>query len=143
MISDVLQTTIDLDLGGKVFTFAPLTYKDWAALEKWVRFYDYYAIRDVDGNTDAAKHVLDKCLGKAVSMAELDRYLALPSGQIELIYLSVRRNHPEATKDELAELVTFGELENVVEVIQRLSLPTPEEGSGSGSAKKKQRRKSN
>ncbi len=132
MTEQLHPQTLTLKLAdGKDYSFKPLTYSDWDDLSTALQFSGYNRIKDQPW---ASKAELKEALTIAMSMRptqeQLEQYLSSSEGLTEILYLSLRKNHPQMKRKDVAGLFTMKDqdmLLTISEFIQKTSLPDPEE----------------
>lgn len=93
-------------LGDKTYTISPLTLNDWAAYTRVVQFHDYMDIKDDPLIPDELKAItLQECVKKQIGIHgyEVMESYDTPWGLLEFAYLSLKKQHPEVSRETLAD----------------------------------------
>ena len=111
--AEVTAAPLPVVLGGKTYLCSPFCDEDFGVFERFAQ--DKYldiAFRNVDKLKDQAckDRLIDKAYEESIRVtftsAEGMRQMATPKGMVLLVWLSLRKNHPEETLDTISELLS-------------------------------------
>ncbi len=128
---------IHITLGKKEYRVSPLRDADYGEYEVWVqdRFVSVAKRTTKDLEPEERDSILKDAVSKAgamtISSPEALRLMGSVEGAAMLMYLSIRRRHPDITYDEMVKLLTDPEnLEYAMEKYDTLMGPekTPKKG---------------
>ena len=125
-LPDMAGAAAEIQLNGSVYRLSPLQLAEFAEFERWV---DDEPIRRARRNLDGlsfelqskmleqAQHESSSTAGASQRQARIATQMSSMEGVCYLIWLSLRRNHPEL---ELATLAGLISLDNLPYIQQRL-----------------------
>ena len=136
-LADMAGASRPLTLGGKEYFLSPLSLGDFAEFDAWAE--EQFWRRVEQRVARLPEGLRWKLLGRACD--ELNdgdvppRAMMTMAGTARLVWLSLRKRHPELTPEKAADLVTLRTRERVQAVLDRLNGMTtagehqPEEGT--------------
>lgn len=116
-----------ITLGGKAFLLSPLTIRDFKELEGYLRMLPIQEIKpQLDGLTpDERKHLLDLAYERVrkirIGTADFDEASQTFNGICYMLWLCVRRRHPELTMDATADLIGQADFEQISQQVNRMA----------------------
>jgi len=133
-LADITAAPSTLEMGGKVYTVSPLQDRDYGEFERWVqdRYLDV-ATRNVDKipseNREAfLQHAYDTAAEITIHSDRALSLMVTVEGSAFLLWLSVRRDHPEATYEEVLRFATDPKtLQKAMEKVEQLNTPLGKE----------------
>lgn len=111
--AEATAASVTIRIGKKTFRISPLRDMDYGVLEKFAqdRYMDL-AIRSAEkiSDTEVQKSLINKAYETAsrvtFSSAEGIRHLATPQGMVMLVWVSLRKEHPDLSLDDVMELLS-------------------------------------
>jgi hypothetical protein len=108
---------------------SPLTIGDMVKLKAWVQFYPWECLQKQRDRMDPetfnaqSSKLLLECAFKRVNekSPEFAELLETPEGIAQLAFLMMKRNHPTLTVDDVQELLTTRNLEEVATLVVAVS----------------------
>jgi transcriptional regulator NrdR family protein len=129
-----------IQIGEDTYLVSPLRLQDFGEFREWVkekRLGTFMrAAKKMDLDADAFDRAIQKILSvtpvvegegdNATVSDDVIAQMGTEEGMEYLVYLSIRRNHPDIELDDLD--LDFGDLEKLTSIIAEISgLPTPDE----------------
>jgi len=120
-LSKPLGGTIEIELGGKTYTMAPLELRDIEQLEAWIRRDRVAAVMTAcDGLPPAEKaHAIAKTAAEPVTLQDVEALATSVRGGHQMALLCLRHNHPNITIEEVR--IITDDLEGLVSLINQMS----------------------
>lgn len=118
-ISHIAGSTIDIEVGGRLLKFSPITMGDLADFEAWIRSNKLKDAMSAMGEsiTQSDKIALIKAMQTGISDIDVMSELSSIRGIIHILWLSLRRNQ-DITVDEVGRLFnvkSIGEMQAIVD----------------------------
>jgi len=136
-LTDAAKAVLMFDFEGREYRLSPLDYKDLGELERWVETLPYErARRKLEALGDMATPEMKKqIIADAEAIAQTSgiesetyvRAIATLTGTAYCLYLCLRHEHPDITRDIAASIVTIDKLVEWQERIDRVSGLSPTE----------------
>jgi hypothetical protein len=116
-----------ITLGGKTLLLSPLSIKDFKELEGYLRMLPLQEIKpQLEGLTpDERKHLLDRAYDQVrkirIGTADFDEASQTFNGICYMLWLCVRRRHPELGLDAAGDLIGQAEFEQISQHVNRMA----------------------
>ena len=111
-IAEATAAPIPIKLGDKTFLISPLRDMDYGVLEKFAQDrYMNLAIRsaeqidDIEVKKSLINRAYDTASRVTFSSPEGIQQLATPQGMVMLIWVSLRKEHPDLSVDDIADML--------------------------------------
>lgn len=111
-LSRAMASPKPIKIGDREFRLSPLRLREWGELLLWVRD-NYIALRvrnAVAFPIDEQRKLFSEAVTKAEALTpfspEFIAAIEQPLGSFKMLHLSLRRQHPELTADELERLIS-------------------------------------
>ena len=103
---------MEIELGGEKYLLSPFRDKDFGEFTRWVKGRIVQLAKDsLDGLPDNERkfllvHAFEKANLIEINSPDAIRAMATLDGAAKLLYLGLRRNHPELTEQKVLEILT-------------------------------------
>ncbi|QDU81563.1 hypothetical protein Pla110_33050 [Polystyrenella longa] len=124
---------------GNTYDFSALSYGDWSEVENYIQFKDYHTLAKTVSDPVMLGKVLDRCLDKQVSPNNLQESLNNLNTQQFVLWMSVRKKHPNMDIDQFGCLLELTKTAELSEKVMSISVDMSDGSSSeaSGPTKKK------
>jgi len=111
------------------YHLSPLSLGDMRAFKEWVQLKPWFALQALKDKIPAelfepeSKRILSSCMDKELteSSPEVEEAMSTSEGITQLVYLSLRRNHPGLSAETVGKLLTTRNLPEVAEKLMACS----------------------
>lgn len=138
-LSDATKAPVTITVDDKEWTLAPLELRDFGEIERWLQMLPFVKARwKISALGDAATPEIQKVL---INRAETEsnkatlqnaralKILSTLEGTGFLLWMSLRKAHPEVTRDEAMRLINADTLEVWQSTLDKISGLAPESSS--------------
>ena len=110
---------------GKLYHLSKFRQADIIEFHKWVQYKPYFDFLSLKSQIDPALHneqsraILMDCSKKSKQQIndEAEQWQPTIEGGTHLIYLSLKRNHPELTAEHVSDIITTDNMEEVLQLL--------------------------
>jgi DNA polymerase III delta subunit len=112
---------IDFTVGGKTYKFFPLTGKDIADFESWVKSRRIKEAQDALGVVSTADRIqmISQMINTSNPM-HVQSEMSSMAGVQYLVYLSIRHGNKEVTEDEIADIINLNNVDELSTLLDSL-----------------------
>ena len=141
-MTDTVNASVEVDIGGRKYRARQLTLSEmFGHFEANIRRDALDSARELAAALDGEQKrefLADVWRNMPRGSALMDRVIEVvksPSGVVDVLWLAVRREQPDVTRDELATLVTGGTISELAPLIEYLAGVGDNPQAPSGKAK--------
>lgn len=140
MSAKIVASSVEFTLGDVTYRISPLSDRDYGEFENWVQdqFLDV-AKRNLEGLAQADRDALLKAAYETasrltVTSPESLKLMSTVNGAAYLLYLSLRRDHPDVTFEKAKEISTdpkvLRQFMDRINELNRVEVPVPKRPFG-------------
>ncbi|HAI11074.1 MAG TPA: hypothetical protein DCM28_05175 [Phycisphaerales bacterium] len=129
-LSTVTAAPIEIELGSKTYKMRPLTIADLGDFENWVRqkiiANSMHAARDLPARDrrDLTSEAINAASRVTYDSREAQGMMQSIEGAGQLIYLSLRHEHPDITREQVvSKLANVQQFSNLADSLMKISAP--------------------
>jgi len=140
---DIARATgaaIEVQAGGQTYKVRPLTFGDMGDLESWLISRRIAAAVVAMGKDSALiGATIAEIARQTIGLDELFGAMGSMAGMVEVLYLALRRDQPNLTREAVGDLITaetLPEWQGVINALNDTQTETPEETEASPKGKR-------
>jgi hypothetical protein len=118
-MQDIAASPLEIEIGGEVSRFSPLTIGDMADFEQWTRQRRIAQALESCGDDRDMRQAIILSVSGEPDTGGIQTALMTVAGQLHAIYLSARHNHPDLDERILGDQLTA---ESMIEILMRLGV---------------------
>lgn len=143
-LSKMVEGSIDWPVGGEIYKLSPIKIKGMGLFTRWVENkYIDDMVKISESLENGGAEFLTKALKAKPTGIELSekvsQVMVTLEGTKELIYISLKQNHSEITREKVDEIITFENLKLAQDLLDSVSGFGSKDSGKKGKKKKKKR----
>lgn len=120
-LEKMAATGTEVEIKGKKYIFSPLTIRDMAEFESYIRsnLINGFLTATKDGNIESDERIkiLNNLASKEISDLEVSKHMNSWSGGCWLFWKSLNKNHPEIKLEDMGDLIDTESLPEVMAIL--------------------------